>query len=248
MIHTSHFTFTDHIHTYHSHISFTPIIHTYYSQPNQHLTALGSGKTTGQAPYGRSRPRNVTALTPALHQHCTSTAPTLHQHPTCKQQTTSHDPGHGITTLHPCVLCVFCVPAAQVLKSPPHGSTARVLCRPMASRHPMASCHLADLRPSHLSFTLHIHTYHSHLSFTVTFTAYGTTSTSPQHPKCVGDFGTGDTHPHPVYIYMYLYKYIYICVPALPSMAHHIIVDGASNPHKHSTPPNLHPPLLVPPP
>ena len=69
----SHLSFTPLIHTYHSHLSFAPIIHTYYSQPNQHLTALGSGKTTGQAPHGRSRPRNVTALTPALHQHCTST-------------------------------------------------------------------------------------------------------------------------------------------------------------------------------
>ena len=69
----SHLSFTPIIHTSHSHILFTPIVHTYCSQPNQHLTALGSGKTTGQAPYGRSRPRNVTALTPALHQHCTST-------------------------------------------------------------------------------------------------------------------------------------------------------------------------------
>ena len=71
----SHRSFTPIIHTYRSHLSFTPIVHTYYSQPNQHLTALGSGKPTGQAPDGRSRPRNVTALTPALHQHCTSTAP-----------------------------------------------------------------------------------------------------------------------------------------------------------------------------
>ena len=31
LIHTSHFTFTDHIHTSHSHLSFTPLIHTYCS-------------------------------------------------------------------------------------------------------------------------------------------------------------------------------------------------------------------------
>ena len=117
-----------------------------------------------------------------------------------------------------CLVCVLC--SSGLCNRPTAPCRPMASCHPMASRHPMASCHLAEtpiLRPSHLSFTLHIHTYHSHLSFTVTFTAYlGTTSTSPQHPKCVGDFGTGDTHPHPIYIYMYIHIYMYIYQPFPP--------------------------------
>ena len=135
MIHTSHFTFTDHIHishshlsfthifhTYHSHLSFTPIIHVYRS----HL--LFAAQPALDSPWFRKDHGSGSAReepTKGCHSTHSRTAPALHQHPACKQQTTSHDPGHGITILHPCVLCVLCSSGSSVKVAAPrlHGSS-----------------------------------------------------------------------------------------------------------------------------
>ena len=157
----THFTF--HIHRPHSHLSFTPIIHTYHS----HL--LFTAQPALDSPWFRKDHGSGSVReepTKECHSTHSRTAPALHQHCTSTQHASNRQPPMILGMASPPsthVSCVCCVPAARVLKSPPHGSTARVLCRPMASRHPMASCHLAVRFPP---LTPLIHTSHSHLSFT----------------------------------------------------------------------------------